>query len=77
MAPNHHLATHIPDQIDDYGPIPQMWAYGSERLNRELKNIRTNRHAAGAMEETYANVYLRQQILMNQVRSHVKSYIHN
>lgn len=68
MAPNHHLCTHVPERIEDYGPVPQMWAYGSERLNRQLKNIRTNRHAGGTIENTYANTFFRQQALSAKVQ---------
>ncbi|QRV88057.1 Transposase family Tnp2 domain-containing protein [Ceratobasidium sp. AG-Ba] len=74
MAPNHHLSTHIQDQLTDYGPAPQMWAYGSERLTRELKNTRTNRHTGGpTIEDTYANVFFRRQTFSAQVQSIAES----
>ncbi|KAG8714131.1 hypothetical protein FRC09_017971 [Ceratobasidium sp. 395] len=73
MAPNHHLSTHIPDQVSDYGPGPQTWAFGSERLNRELKNTRTNRHTGGTVEDTYANTFFRRQALSTQIRSIAQS----
>jgi hypothetical protein len=69
MAPNHHLCTHIAEQTDDFGPVPQMWAYGSERLNKILKSANTNRHAGGEREETYANAHLRRQAVMIEVRT--------
>ena len=69
MAPNHHLCTHIAEQTDDFGPVPQMWAYGSERLNRVLKNANTNGHAGGEMEAAYANAHIRRQGVEVQVTS--------
>ncbi|ELU42153.1 hypothetical protein AG1IA_03817 [Rhizoctonia solani AG-1 IA] len=73
MAPNHHLAGHVPDQITDYGPASQTWAYGSERLNQELKNIRTNRHKGGVIEDTYANTFFHQQAFLTKIRSIAQS----
>jgi hypothetical protein len=61
MAPIHHLCTHIAKQTDDFGPVPQMWAYGSERLNKVLKGANANHHGGGEREETYANAHLRCQ----------------
>ncbi|KAG9094308.1 hypothetical protein FRC06_010917, partial [Ceratobasidium sp. 370] len=58
MAPNHHLCTHIAEQTDDYGPAPQMWAYGGERLNKITKSTHTNRHAGGEIEVAYANAHV-------------------
>lgn len=69
MAPNHHASTHIAEQTDDFGPVPQMWAYGSERLNRVLKNASTNRHVGGELEETYANSHMRRQGVAIKVRT--------
>ncbi|KAG9081625.1 hypothetical protein FRC06_005480, partial [Ceratobasidium sp. 370] len=51
-------------QIDDFGPVPQMCAYGSERLNRLLKNASTNRHTGGELEETFANVQMQRQAVV-------------
>ncbi|KAG8737673.1 hypothetical protein FRC10_007954 [Ceratobasidium sp. 414] len=69
MAPNHHLCTHITKQTEDYGPAPQMWAYGSERLNKITKSAHTNRHAGGEVEVAYANAHMRRQGLASQMRS--------
>lgn len=55
------------EQIDDYGPLPNQWAYGSERLNRMLKNIRTNSRKGGMIENTYANTFFRHQLLAHKV----------
>lgn len=61
MAPNHHIATHIPDQCNDYGPLSQIWAYGSERLNKRLKTVKKSRRKGGTMEESIGTAYFRQQ----------------
>ncbi|KAF8596298.1 hypothetical protein BDV93DRAFT_480404 [Ceratobasidium sp. AG-I] len=69
MAPNHHASTHIAEQTDDFGPVPQMWAYGSERLNRVLKNANTNHHVGGEMEEAFTNAHMRRQGVATKMQS--------
>ncbi|KAF8598795.1 hypothetical protein BDV93DRAFT_609613 [Ceratobasidium sp. AG-I] len=66
MAFNHHLSTHMSEHIDDYGPLPNQWAYGSERLNRMLKNICTNSRKGGMIENTYANTFFHHQLLAHK-----------
>ncbi|EIW80125.1 hypothetical protein CONPUDRAFT_155484 [Coniophora puteana RWD-64-598 SS2] len=34
LKPNFHWATHLSDQILDYGPVYNFWAFLSERLNK-------------------------------------------
>jgi hypothetical protein len=48
LKPNHHWAVHIPDQLADYGPVYNFWAFLIERLNKLLKNI--NSKTGGALE---------------------------
>ncbi|KAG8722878.1 hypothetical protein FRC08_004508 [Ceratobasidium sp. 394] len=69
MAPNHHLCAHIAEQTNDYGPAPQMWTYGSERLNKITKGAHINRHKGGEAETAYANAHIRRQDLASQMRS--------
>ncbi|KAG9123651.1 hypothetical protein FRC07_014387, partial [Ceratobasidium sp. 392] len=65
----HHIVTHIPEHTDDFGPAPQFWAYGSERLNRMLKNASTNRHAGGELEGTIANTHMHHQAFTVKLES--------
>lgn len=42
IVPNFHLALHVPDFLRLWGPSPQLRGFGWERLNRTLKNIKSN-----------------------------------
>ncbi|KAJ7027049.1 hypothetical protein C8F04DRAFT_965686 [Mycena alexandri] len=50
MKPNHHWAVHVPDQLLDYGPVYNFWAFLTERLNKLLKNLNSNNWTGGALE---------------------------
>jgi hypothetical protein len=58
MTPNHHFATHIPDQIRHFGPVYQFWTYTGERLNYSVKHTNNNRHGGGERETTYARMFM-------------------
>jgi hypothetical protein len=42
IAPNHHLALHIPDFLRFFGPVHAWRAFALERYNYLLQNINTN-----------------------------------
>lgn len=50
--PNFHFATHLHEQILDYGPVYGFWAFLQERLNYTLKNFNSNRRGHGEIEVT-------------------------
>ncbi|KAF9468338.1 hypothetical protein BDZ94DRAFT_1279853 [Collybia nuda] len=50
MKPNHHWAVHIGDQLEDYGPVYNFWAFLTERLNKVLKNMNSNNWTNGELE---------------------------
>ncbi|KAJ7046027.1 hypothetical protein C8F04DRAFT_939036 [Mycena alexandri] len=50
MKPNHHWAVHVPDQLVDFGPVYNFWAFFTERLNKLLKNINSNNWTGGELE---------------------------
>ncbi|GBE87456.1 hypothetical protein SCP_1101320 [Sparassis crispa] len=50
MKPNFHWVVHLPDQIRDYGPVYNFWAFLSERLNKILKSYRSNTWVGGQVE---------------------------
>ncbi|KAJ7258646.1 hypothetical protein C8J57DRAFT_1073653 [Mycena rebaudengoi] len=50
MKPNHHWAVHVPDQLVDFGPVYNFWAFLTERLNKLLKNLNSNNWTGGALE---------------------------
>jgi len=50
MKPNHHWAVHLPDQLHDYGPVYNIWAFLSERLNKLLKSYDSNNWKGGQLE---------------------------
>ena len=35
---NHHHAVHIPECVQDYGPLTEFWTFLFERLNKVLKS---------------------------------------
>jgi len=50
MKPNHHWAVHVPDELMDFGPVYNFWAFLTERLNKLLKNLNSNNWTGGALE---------------------------
>jgi hypothetical protein len=50
MKPNFHWAVHLPQQIRDYGPVYNFWAFLSERLNKVLKSSNSNNWTGGQIE---------------------------
>ncbi|KAJ7910705.1 hypothetical protein B0H13DRAFT_2660867 [Mycena leptocephala] len=47
LKANHHWAVHVPDQLPDYGPVYNFWAFLTERLNKLLKNLNSNNWTGG------------------------------
>jgi hypothetical protein len=52
MKPNQHYVVHMSCQARDYGPLPSIWAFASERLNKTLKNFNSNHWDSGRLEGT-------------------------
>ncbi|TBU58453.1 hypothetical protein BD310DRAFT_819367, partial [Dichomitus squalens] len=52
MVPNHHFATHIPSQLEEYGTVYEIWAFLAERLNKTLKSTNQNNRRGGQQEVT-------------------------
>ena len=50
MTPNHHYATHIPEQLLDYGPVYGIWCFLNERLNNLIKKYNINNWGHGQLE---------------------------
>ncbi|KAG6881965.1 hypothetical protein C0995_016448, partial [Termitomyces sp. Mi166 len=50
MKPNHHWAIHVPDQINDYGPVYTFWSFLTEQLNKVLKDTNSNNWGQGQLE---------------------------
>jgi hypothetical protein len=40
--PSHHLAFHIPDFVDLFGPVHNFWCFTGERLIKKLRDIPHN-----------------------------------
>ena len=59
VKPNFHWALHIFDQILDFGPVYNFWAFTSERLNKVLKSYNSNHHAGGALETSLLRSFVR------------------
>ncbi|KAK6991496.1 hypothetical protein R3P38DRAFT_2572162 [Favolaschia claudopus] len=59
MKPNHHWAVHVPDQLIDYGPVHNFWAFLTERLNKLLKNLNSNNWTGGELEVSMMREYHR------------------
>ncbi|TBU21201.1 hypothetical protein BD311DRAFT_679081, partial [Dichomitus squalens] len=52
IVPNHHFATHIPSQLEEYGTVYEIWAFLAERLNKTLKSTNQNNRRGGLQEVT-------------------------
>ncbi|KAF8839068.1 hypothetical protein BDN67DRAFT_880957, partial [Paxillus ammoniavirescens] len=50
MKPNFHWAVHLAQQIRDYGPVYNFWAFLSERLNKVLKSSNSDNWTGGQIE---------------------------
>ncbi|GBE84343.1 hypothetical protein SCP_0603210 [Sparassis crispa] len=50
LKPNFHWVVHLPDQVHDYGPVYNFWAFLSERLNKILKSFKSNTWVGGQLE---------------------------
>ncbi|TBU44115.1 hypothetical protein BD309DRAFT_893052 [Dichomitus squalens] len=50
MVPNHHFATHIPQQLEEFGTVYEIWAFLAERLNKTLKSTNQNNRRGGQQE---------------------------
>jgi hypothetical protein len=59
MKPNHHWAVHTPNQLRDYGPVNNIWAFLSERLNKVLKGSNTNGRGGGQIEVSMMREFMR------------------
>ncbi|KIO31700.1 hypothetical protein M407DRAFT_19212 [Tulasnella calospora MUT 4182] len=67
VKPNFHWATHLRDQILDYGPVYGFWAFLQERLNFIVKSFHTNNHGQGQLEVTMMRSYSALTSLRNMV----------
>jgi hypothetical protein len=68
MKPNMHWVVHMARQARDYGPLPGIWAFASERLNKNLKNLNNNHQDAGKLEATMMRSEGRRERLHELVR---------
>ncbi|KAG1797568.1 uncharacterized protein BJ212DRAFT_1289663 [Suillus subaureus] len=50
LKPNFHWAVHLRQQILDYGPVYNFWAFLSEHLNKVLKSSNSNNWTGGQIE---------------------------
>ncbi|KAH7923259.1 hypothetical protein BV22DRAFT_986942, partial [Leucogyrophana mollusca] len=51
MKPNFHWSVHLVEQVKDYGPVYNFWAFLSERLNKLLKSSNSNNRTGGGQVE--------------------------
>lgn len=68
LRPNHHFATHIFEQLHDYGPVHSFWTYLFERMNKVLKGYAANNHKGGEIEVTFMREFSREAMLRSMVR---------
>ncbi|KAJ2911826.1 hypothetical protein MD484_g8588, partial [Candolleomyces efflorescens] len=52
IVPNHHLALHVPDYLELWGPSPHTRGFGWERFNFDLQQIKSNKRF-GDIEKSY------------------------
>ncbi|KAJ6534408.1 hypothetical protein B0H19DRAFT_876222, partial [Mycena capillaripes] len=50
MKPNPHWSVHVPDQLDDFGPVYNFGAFLTEHLNKILKDLNSNNWTGGELE---------------------------
>lgn len=67
MKPSHHWCLHLPDQLRDYGPVPNFWSFTVERLNKILKGLNTNHQKGGRLEVTMMRYKERDAQIVNLV----------
>lgn len=76
MKPNHHWSVHVPDQIEDFGPVYNFWAFLTERLNKILKNLNSNNWTGGALEISMMREFTRQSRVETLVGARVLRQLH-
>ena len=76
MKPNHHWAIHTKDQLRDYGPMPNFWAFLTERLNKLLKSSNANGRGGGQMEVSMMREFYRDSQLQFIVSFRAINLIH-
>ncbi|KIJ09903.1 hypothetical protein PAXINDRAFT_86790 [Paxillus involutus ATCC 200175] len=69
MKPNFHWAVHLTQQIRDYGPVYNFWAFLSERLNKVLKSSNSNNWTGGQVEISMMREFARGSRLDSLARS--------
>jgi hypothetical protein len=67
MKPNHHWAVHTPNQLRDYGPVNNIWAFLSEHLNKILKGSNSNGRGGGQIEVSMMREFMRDSQLDTMV----------
>ena|SRR5437870_2470944 len=50
--PNHHMAQHIADFLDDFGPVHSWWCFPFENLIGILQRLPTNHKSGGCIKTT-------------------------
>lgn len=73
LMPNHHWATHIGEQIRNFGPVYGFWCFLSERLNKILKGYNFNNRNGGELEITMMRALGRDTRVIEIVR---QGYLH-
>lgn len=59
MVPNHHFASHIPAQLDEFATVYEIWAFLAERLNKTLKATNLNNRRGGQQEVVMMRAFQR------------------
>lgn len=67
MVPNHHYASHIPAQLEEFATVYEIWAFLAERLNKTLKATNLNGRRGGLQEVTMMREYQRDIALRSVV----------
>ncbi|KAI0826965.1 hypothetical protein BC628DRAFT_1502389 [Trametes gibbosa] len=70
MVPNHHYASHIPAQLEEFATVYEIWAFLAERLNKTLKGTNLNNRRGGQQEVTMMREYHR-DIALRSIVEHV------
>ncbi len=68
MVPNHHFASHIPAQLDEFATVYEIWAFLGERLNKTLKATNLNNRRGGQQEVIMMRAFHRDIALRAVVR---------
>ncbi|KAF7371377.1 hypothetical protein MSAN_00774200 [Mycena sanguinolenta] len=53
IKPNHHYATHTPEDVRNYGPLQEFWTFLFERINKVLKSFNSSNHSGGELETSF------------------------